>query len=124
MLNSFFGVTVNAAQGVSNQISGQLEAFSANMSKAANPMIIKSEGANNRERMLAISITTNKISFILFAIFALPFITEIDYVFSILLKEIPKYGVIFTVLFLLRRLISHLSNTLFVSMAASGKFKG
>lgn len=124
LLNSFFGVTVNAAQGVSNQISGQLEAFSANMSKAANPMIIKSEGANNRERMLAISITTNKISFILFAIFALPFITEIDYVFSIWLKEIPKYGVIFTVLLLLRRLISQLSNTLFVSIDASGKIKG
>ena len=124
LLNSFFGTIVNAAQGVSNQISGQLEAFSANMSKAANPIIVKSEGENNRGKMLAISLTTNKISFILFAIFAIPFITEIDYIFSIWLKEIPKYAVIFTTLLLLRRLISQLSNTLLVSIDASGKIKG
>ena len=64
ILNNFFGVIVNAAQGISNQISGQLMAFSNAMLKALNPVIVKNEGASNRKMMLLASITGNKLSFL------------------------------------------------------------
>ena len=52
VLNHFWGTTLNAAQGVGNQLCGQLQAFSNNLLKAVNPVIGKSAGENNRENLL------------------------------------------------------------------------
>lgn len=43
-----FGVALNAAQAVAQQINGQTMAFSGTMLKALNPVISKSEGAGTR----------------------------------------------------------------------------
>ncbi len=67
VLNNFFGTILNAAQGIANQISGQLMAFSNNMLKALNPVIAKSEGGGNRNLMLMASLTGCKISFLMLA---------------------------------------------------------
>src|ERR1017187_1198946 len=45
MLNHFFGTALNAANGISNQLNGQLLAFSNTMLQALNPFITKSEGS-------------------------------------------------------------------------------
>lgn len=50
VLNSFWGVLANAAQGIANQLSGQIMVFSRTMLAALNPIIVKNEGANNREK--------------------------------------------------------------------------
>jgi len=49
VLNVFYGTIANAAQGIANQISGQLGALGSNIKKAFNPVITKSEGAGERE---------------------------------------------------------------------------
>lgn len=41
VLNSFWGTTLNAAQGVGNQLCGQLQTFSNTMLKAVNPVRIR-----------------------------------------------------------------------------------
>jgi len=46
---------VNAAQGVTNQISGQLGVFATTLLKALNPMIDKSEGAGDRRLMIKVT---------------------------------------------------------------------
>lgn len=63
VLNVFFGSTINAAQGIANQISGQLGAFASTMLKALNPLIAKSEGSGNRDFMLNAAMVGSKISF-------------------------------------------------------------
>lgn len=122
--NNFFGTRINAAQGVADQVSGQLSAFTLNMLKALNPVIVKSEGENNRDKMLKLTFLGSKISFMILAIFALPFILEIKFVFSFWLTKVPQYAIIFTVLLLVRRLIEQLFVTLSVSLSAVGKIKG
>ena len=47
VLNSFFGTILSAAQGVANQISGQLMVFSRTMLMAINPIIGKKAGSND-----------------------------------------------------------------------------
>ncbi|MCW0483187.1 hypothetical protein [Gaoshiqia sediminis] len=123
ILNSFFGVVVNAAQGVANQISGQLLAFSSTMLKALNPVIVKSEGENNRDQMLKASMTGSKISFFLLSFLSIPVIFEMPFILDIWLKEVPEYAVIFCRLILIRLSIGQLTVTFPTSIGAIGNIK-
>lgn len=109
VLNNFFGAILNAAQGIANQISGQLMAFSNTMIKAVSPMIAKSEGAGERAMMLNASLLSAKYSYLLFAIFAIPFILETPYILQIWLEEVPDWAVLFVRLQLIRLLIEQLT---------------
>jgi len=124
LLNYFFGTKVNAAQGVGRQIAGQLNSLSVNMLKALNPVIVKSDGAKNSELMLKATFTGSKLSFYLLAMFAIPFIMEMPYIFNIWLKNVPEYAVIFAQLIIIRNLITQLFVTLTSGITATGKIKG
>jgi O-antigen/teichoic acid export membrane protein len=123
VLNVFFGTVVNAAQGISNQVSGQLGAFAGTMLRALNPLIAKSEGAGNRELMLKASMTGSKVSFFLLMIFYIPMLLEMPYVFKLWLKDVPMYAVIFCQLQLIRNLVEQLFLTLVSSISAVGNIK-
>lgn len=123
VLNMFFGTVVNAAHGVSAQISGQLSAFSVTMMKALNPVIAKSEGAGNRDFMLRASLLGSKVSFFLLVFFYVPVLVEMDYIFRLWLKHVPDYAIIFCRLLLIRTLIEQLFLTLTGSINAVGKIK-
>jgi O-antigen/teichoic acid export membrane protein len=123
VLNSFFGVLVNAAQGVATQISGQLMAFSNTMLKALNPVIVKSAGGNDRRQMMAASVIGNKLSFFLFTFFSIPAIIEMPYILHLWLKNVPDYAVIFCQLNLFRLCITQLTITFNTTIAALGNIK-
>ena len=122
-INSFFGVIVNAAQGIALQITGQLMAFSNTMLKALNPLIVKSEGENNRDKMLKASITGNKLSFFLLAFFAIPVIIEMPYILKQWLKNVPEYAIIFCRLNLFRSTLTQLTVTFPTAIGATGNIK-
>lgn len=121
VLNHFFGALLNAAQGIANQINGQLLVFSNNMLKALNPVIIKTEGAGERQKMLQVSATGCKFSFYMLAIFAIPVMIEMPYILKIWLKQVPEWAIVFTQFQLVRTLIEQMTITLNTSMAAEGK---
>lgn len=123
IMNMFFGTVVNAAQGISAQVSGQLGAFAVTMLKALNPIIDKSEGGGNRELMLKASIIGSKISFFLLLFFYVPVLIEMPYIFKLWLKTVPDFVIIFCRLLLIRNLIEHLGITLTSSIAAVGNIK-
>jgi O-antigen/teichoic acid export membrane protein len=123
VVNIFFGTQVNAAQGISGQVSGQLGAFANIMLRALNPVLAKSEGAGNRDLMLKASMIGSKYSFYLLVFFYVPVMIEMPYVFEFWLKEVPKYAVVFCTLLLVRNLIEQLFLTLSSSIAAVGDIK-
>lgn len=123
ILNHFFGTVLNAVSGITGQLNGQLLAFSNTMLKALNPMITKSEGSGNRELMLGASLTGCKLSFLLYAFFATPFILETPFILKIWLKEVPEWTVIFCRLSLIRVMIEQLTISLGTSISAVGKIK-
>jgi len=123
LLNSFFGTILNAALGIANQISGQLMAFSNNMIKAVNPVIVKSEGSGDRTKMLDASMLTAKFSYLMLAFFAIPFIIETPYIMGIWLKNIPEWTIVFVRLQLIRSLIEQLTTVLGKSIQAQGDIK-
>ncbi|WP_397445416.1 hypothetical protein [Polaribacter sp. R77954] len=123
VVNIFFGTKVNAAQGISSQLSGQLGAFANIMLRALNPVLAKSEGAGNRSLMLKASLMGSKFSFFLLVIFYVPIMVEMPYVFSVWLKDVPEYAVVFCTLILIRNLIEQLFITLNSSISAVGDIK-
>ena len=123
LLNSFFGVIINAAWGIAYQINGQLSFFSHAIVTATRPQIVKSEGGGNRERMLSLSMTTCKISFLLLSIFCIPLIIEMPYVLRIWLKVVPDYTTVFSRFILLLTLISQLSIGVSICVESVGNIK-
>ena len=123
LLNVYGGVVVNTAHGIANQLSGQLMAFSNTMLKALNPVLVKSCGAKQMNLMLQAADTGNKLSFVCFAIFAIPFIIETPYILSLWLKIVPEWTVLFCRLVFVRQLISQSYATLESCIGATGKIK-
>ena len=123
LMNFFFGTVVNAAQGISGQVSGQLGAFAVTMLKALNPIIDKSEGAGNRLLMIKAAMTGTKASFLLLIFFYIPVFIEMPYVFNIWLSNVPEYAIIFCRLLLLRNLVEQLYITISSSISAVGNIR-
>ncbi|HDZ14163.1 hypothetical protein LCGC14_0796150 [marine sediment metagenome] len=123
VLNLFFGAVINAAYGIANQLSSQMNLFSVTMLRALNPQIMKSEGSNNRERMLRLSMIASKFGFFLAAIVAIPAIFEMTAILKFWLKEVPDYTVIFAQLILISILVNQLTIGLQSALQATGKIK-
>ncbi|NJB83258.1 lipopolysaccharide biosynthesis protein [Wenyingzhuangia aestuarii] len=123
ILNLFYGTKANASYGVSYQISGQLNFFSASLLRALNPQIMKSEGASDRERMLRISLLACKVGYSLLAIIVIPFMFEIDNIFDFWLKTIPEYAISYSLFILGYFLISQLTVGLDSAIQAVGDLK-
>ena len=97
LLNMFFGVTLNTANGISMQVSSQLSLFASSLTRAINPQLVKSEGAGDRKNVIILTEKATKYSTFLFALFAVPVIIEIPYLFSLWLEETPEYAIIFSI---------------------------
>lgn len=123
VLNLFLGVLVNAAYGIANQVNGILSSFSANMNKALNPQIMKSEGSGDRDKMLFLAMLACKLSFFLFAFFAIPLIIEMPFILRLWLSKIPDNTIIFCQLFLVVSLIQQLTVGLMSAIQSVGKIK-
>lgn len=95
VINIFFGTIINAAQGISNTICGQLMALTNVLNKAINPIITKTEGSNNRIKVIQLSITSTKASFFLTSVLGLPAIIIMPGLLEIWLREVPLYAIFF-----------------------------
>jgi O-antigen/teichoic acid export membrane protein len=124
LLNVFFGAVVNSAQGISQQISGQLNVFASTLIKALKPIIDKQEGAGDRNSMLKVALMGSKVSFYLLMFLYIPFLIELPYIFNLWLNNVPKYSIIFCSLLLLRNLIEQLFIPLVAAISAEGNIKG
>lgn len=120
VLNHFFGALLNAAQGIGNQLCGQIQVLSNTMLKAVNPIIAKSEGAGNRDLMLEASLEGCKFSYFLMAIVSIPALIEMPYVMKLWLGKVPDWAALFCQLQIIRTLVEQLTILLGTTIAAQG----
>lgn len=123
LFNMFFGVVVNAAEGVSRNITNQINAVAVSLTRAINPQLIKSEGGGNRVRMLQITEVSAKFSTFLFALASIPFLFEANYLLELWLKDIPTFTVIFCQLLIIIMLIEKFTFPITESIRAVGKIR-
>lgn len=123
LINIFFGATVNAAQGIANQVNGVVKGFVSNFLQALNPQVVKSYASGNIDDMHKLVIRGCQISFLLLAFFAVPLIIETPFILKLWLKTVPEYTVIFVRLVLLLSIFDSFSPLLATAQGATGRIK-
>lgn len=120
VMNVFFGVVVNAAYGIAHQISGQLQNFTATISKAMNPQIMQRAGSGNQNGMLSLAIKQCRYSSILLSYAVIPLFFSMPFVLKIWLGKVPEYCVEFCSLILLVSVVQQLTVGLMSVIQATG----
>ena len=123
VMNMFFGTLINAAQGVANQICGQLMAISNMAVKAVNPVITKSAGKGDNDGMLQISETSCKVFFSLSAVVSIPAIVLMPQLLRFWLENVPPYAVFFAQCQLLIILFEQMASGFNSAINAKGVIK-
>lgn len=123
LLNYFFGVVLNAALGVTNQVLSAITSFVSNFTLAVNPQITKSYASNDLERANNLVFFASDIAAYLLLIVGFPVVANIRYILGLWLVEVPVYTETFVVLALLSTFISSFSTSFNNLIFATGDIK-
>lgn len=123
IINLFFGVAVNAAQGISNQVNGIVKQFVSNFLLAFNPQVVKTYAAGEIEEMHKLILRGSKIAMLMVAFFVIPLILETPVILKVWLGKVPDYTIIFVRLVLLLTFFDSFSNLLAAAKGATGDVK-
>lgn len=123
LFNLFFGVLINAAYAISIQVTSQINLFSTMMFQAINPQIVKSEGAENRDKMISLVLASSKFGFFLLSMIAIPVIFEIRPILLLWLVNVPDYTSDICIYVLIALMINQLTVGIDSAMHASGNIK-
>ena len=123
VINMFFSVAVNAAQGIANQVNGVVTQFANNFLVALNPQVVKSYAAGQFEEMHLLVMRGCKMAFCLMSFFVIPLCLEAPTVLRVWLGVVPDYAVIFMRLVLLISLVNSFSSLLAASKGATGEIR-
>ena len=123
VLNIFFGVAVNAAMGIANQVSQAVYSFVSNFQTAFNPQIIKSYAAGDRAHFEKLLFYGSKYSYFLLFLLSLPVLLNCDFLLSVWLKEVPPHAAAFSELIILFLLLDALSAPLWIAVQAMGNIR-
>lgn len=123
LLNLFFGVVVNAAKGVANQVQGAVYSFVSNFQMAINPQITKNYAAKDYQRVHFLIKQGTRFSFYLFLLLSMPIMLETKMILNIWLEKVPDYAVVFVRLTFINLLIDTFYRFMVTAILATGKIK-
>lgn len=120
ILNAFFGVLINAANAIANQIYTAVYQFVNSFQVAYSPYLMQTYAQENFERLEKLIIFFSKFSIFLYLLIALPLFTFTEFILQIWLNSVPDYAVTFTRLTLVIVFFEVLSAPLWLTVQASG----
>lgn len=123
ILNLFWGVSINAVLGITNQIRNALVPFIGNLQLAVNPQMVKSYALGDYEYFKILVYRISKYSYFLIMIIVFPIIFNIDLILELWLKNPPEHTAIFAMLTSVYCLVDSLTGPLWAAMQAGGKIK-
>lgn len=123
LLNAFFGLLVNTAYGVAQQVNGFIMFFAGSIVRPLRPQIIKNEGAGAHDRMVELAFTTSRITFLMMSLVIIPLYVNMPYVLKLWLHSVPDGVLEFCRAFLLIALVSQLTVGLVIALESVGKIR-
>lgn len=93
--NVFYGVIINAAMEITNQVNGAIAMFVQNFQTSFRPQIMKSYAAQQYEDMRNLTYKASKFSFFLLYIISVPIMLNMDYILHVWLDTVPEYSATF-----------------------------
>lgn len=123
LLNIFYGVALNAAAGIANQVSSAVNGFVSNFQVAIQPQITKSYASNDMRRFTSLIFQTSRFSFYLMFILIVPLFVALDTILDLWLVEVPKYTSIFCRLILIFLCMDAFSMPIVFGVQATGRIR-
>ena len=123
IINIFFGVILNAAMGIAQQVNSAIYNFVSNFQMAFNPQLVQSYSSGELEAHRNLISRASRLSYYLLFIIALPILINTDFILQVWLTNIPDKTVIFTQLIIIFSLIEAIGAPLWMSMQAIGHIK-
>ena len=123
IINLFYGVALNAAVGIANQVNVHISSFVQGFQQALNPQLTKSEAGNDRARQADLILKSAKFSYIIMLALAVPIMLNLDYLLYLWLGEYPEHTTFICYIIIIGVLIETLSGPLWVSIYATGKIR-
>ena len=123
LLNIFYGVTLNAALGISHQVHSAISSFVSSFQTAFSPQIVKSYAANQHRDFYTLICRSSRLSYCLVFLFAPAIIFFITPILNVWLTIVPEYTNSFSVTMIILCMIDALSGPLWVSVQATGNIK-
>lgn len=123
MLNIFFGVLINAAIGIANQVYGAVYTFVSNFQTAFVPQIVKTYASGEKEAFSTLMLRTSRFSLLLIAFFGIPIYFFADTILHWWLKDVPPFTTALVRIIILTGFFDALSGPLWASVQAKGKIK-
>lgn len=123
ILNIFYGVSINAAVGIANQVNSAVTRFVSSFQQAINPQLIKNEASNSKERQISLIESSAKFSFLIMLFISYPLMINLNYIVSIWLVTVPPMTISICQLIIIGALIETISGPLWVSIFATGNIK-
>lgn len=120
LLNHFFSLVLNAARGITGQVSKAVNVFVSNFTIALNPQIIKTYAAGEYEKTRDLVLSGSKLSFYMTLFVAFPLLLNLSYVLNLWLKEVPEYTISFVSLAIICSLFDSYLKPLHCVLFASG----
>lgn len=109
LINKFFGVRLNAGEGIAKQVNGSVNMVSVGITNAITPQMNKSAGSGDMHRLIQLVYTGVKFTSFMFGLFAIPLVLETSFVLKVWLKDVPEYTVAFCQLCIIWQFISKLT---------------
>ena len=123
LLNVFFGVAINAAMGIANQVSSALQRLVGNFQTAFNPQIVKLYAVHQKQELIRLIFRASKYSFYLMLFLSIPVLLEMDWILNHWLKLVPEYCGILCRLAIVAFLIETFSAPLAMAITATGRIR-
>lgn len=123
LMNMFFGVKLNAAEGIGSRVNTQVNMVSIGITKAITPQMNKNEGAGNREKMLYLAGMGIKYTTFMFALIAIPLMIEAEFILDVWLDTVPAYAVIFSQFCLAAQMLDKFTWQIGNAIRAAGRIK-
>ena len=123
LINMFFGVRLNAGEGIAKRVNGQVNQLSVGITHAITPQMTKSESGGNRSRLISLTQTGVKYTTFMFALVALPVAFEAHFILKVWLGTIPSYAVVFTQLIIVSQFVSKLTWQISNAINSVGEIK-
>lgn len=123
LLNIFFGVVVNAAMGIANQVNAALMGFVHNFQTAFKPQIVKLYAKEDFIGLYRLIYYTSRLSFYLLYIFAIPIFFHIEEILNWWLGVVPQHTQSFCILIIIYSLFESFMGPLWISIFATGEIK-
>lgn len=120
IVNIYYGVTVNAAIGISNQVNAAINSLLSGFQNAFQPIITKLYASGKKNELFLFISSTSKFSILLFCFLAIPIVLNIDYILRVWLTNVPNYTSIFCILIIICSAVEALSAPLWMTILATG----